>query len=328
MPMRLLVIGGTVFLGRWVVVEALTREHEVTVFHRGVHNHGLFPEVETLLGDRTEDLSALEGRGWDAVIDTCGHARGAVAATARTLADSVEHYGFVSSVAAYRDWPRGSVADEDAPLHVSDAEEHGPLKAACERALEQAMPGRAAHVRAGAIVGPHEYVGRLPWWLLRMERGGPVLAPGPPEATIQLIDARDLAAFMLELAERRQAGAYNAVSPPGAFAWGRLLEACRDVVGGDAELVWVDGERVASALDEPWSRLPLWPIAGPATAGLYAVGVDRALDAGLTGRPLEETIEDTWALMPLDEGSPAYLPELRVTGLDPRRETVLLAALS
>src|SRR5687768_11424600 len=161
--MRLLEIGGTVFLGRWVVVEALTRGHEVTVFHRGRHAPGLFPQAETLLGDRTGDLSALRGRSWDAVVDTCGYAPEAVAATAGALADAVEHYGFVSSVAAYREWPARPVRDEDAELHESAAHEHGPLKAACERALEAVMPGRALHVRAGAMIGPHEYTGRLPW---------------------------------------------------------------------------------------------------------------------------------------------------------------------
>jgi 2'-hydroxyisoflavone reductase len=323
--MRLLVIGGTVFFGRWVVVEALTRGHEVTVFHRGLHNPGLFPQAEELIGDRDGDLSALAGRSWDAVVDTCGYAPAGVAATAAVL--DVEHYGFVSSAAVYRGWPAQAIESEDAPLHDSDDERHGPLKAACESVLEQMLPGHVSIVRPQPILGPHEYTWRLPWWLERMRRGGPVLAPGPPDAPIQLIDARDLAEFVLDLAERRVAGPVNVASPPGMFTWGRLLEACREITGGRAELVWVDGERVAGALEDPWGQLPLWPLPGAGTAGLYDVGAGRALGAGLRVRMLEETVEDTWIALQ-EEVRTDYLPELRAPGLDERRETVLLAAVS
>src|SRR3954470_2150127 len=204
--MRLVVIGGTVFLGRAVAETALARGHGVTLFHRGRHGAGLFTEAEHLLGDRTSDLSALEGREWDAVIDTCGFEPEHVGAAARLLAGAAGHYGFVSSASAYRGWPEVPV-DEDAPVHTGDERAYGPLKAACERAVEAAMPGRVLLARAGVIVGPHEHGGRLPWGLRRRAAGGGVVAPGPSGAPIQLIDARDLAGWMLDMAERGGAGA-------------------------------------------------------------------------------------------------------------------------
>src|SRR4051812_17897912 len=197
--MRLLVIGGTVFLGRHVAETALARGHEVTVFHRGLHGAAP-PGAETLIGDRTADLSALEGGEWDAVIDTCGFQPEDVARTAGALADRAGHYGFVSSGSAYVDWPAAPIS-EDSPVWESDSRDYGPGKAACERAVEAAMPGRVLAARAGVIVGPYENIGRLPWWLRRLAEGGEVAAPGPPEAELRLIDARDLAAWMLDMAE-------------------------------------------------------------------------------------------------------------------------------
>jgi 2'-hydroxyisoflavone reductase len=175
--MRLLVIGGTVFVGRAVVAAALARGHAVTIFHRGLHNPDLFPEAERVLGDRTLDLSALHGREWDAVIDTCGFEPEHVAATAELLADRVGHYGFVSSVSVYPD-SDGTLMTEDSPVFEGAEREYGPLKAACERAAEAAMPGRVLAARAGVIVGPHENIGRLPRWLWRCAECGEVLAPG------------------------------------------------------------------------------------------------------------------------------------------------------
>ena len=215
---KLLVIGGTVFLGRAVVAAALARDHAVTIFHRGFHNPELFPEAEHLLGDRTRDLSALLGREWDAVIDTCGFEPEHVGAAAELLADRVGHYGFVSSGSVYPEW--GDVlVTEDSPVFESDEREYGPLKAACERAAEAAMPGRVLAARAGVIVGPHENIGRLPRWLWRLAEGGEVLAPGPPDAPLQLIDARDLATWMLDMAESARGGAFNAISRPGSATW-------------------------------------------------------------------------------------------------------------
>ena len=318
--MRLLVIGGTVFLGRHVAETALARGHEVTVFHRG--RHGRAPDgAEALIGDRTSDLSALEGREWDAVVDTCGFAPEDVALTAGALAHRVGHYGFVSSGSAYADWPHAPVS-EDSPVFESDEREYGPLKAACERAAESALPGRVLLARAGVIVGPHENIGRLPWWLRRLAEGGEVLAPGPPEAELQLIDARDLAAWMLDMAEAGRGGAFNAIAQPGSATWGELLALAREVTGGGAELRWVAPELIEARVEEPWEALPLWPI--PSLPGLYGMSAQRAARAGLTPRPLRETVADTWAWLAAGGELDAWRSELRVTGLSPEAERELL----
>ena len=180
------------------------------------------------------------------------------------------------------------------------------------------MPGRVLHARAGVIVGPHENIGRLPYWLRRMRRGGDVLAPEPRAAGIQLIDARDLAGWMLAMGERGGAGVFNAVAPPGQATWEELLELCREAAGPDARLRWVDGERVAAALADPWTGLPLWPAPVPEAAAVFGVGASRAREAGLAIRPLAATVADTWAWL-RDGGE-----EVRASGLDPACERELL----
>jgi 2'-hydroxyisoflavone reductase len=312
--MRVLVIGGTVFVGRAVVEAALARGDDVTVFHRGLH--GVEPAgVEAVHGDRTRDLDRLAGREWDVVVDTCGFRPEHVAASARALRDAVDRYVFVSTAGVYRDWPMEPVS-VDSPLHDSDADDYSELKAACERALEAELPGRVAQVRPGMILGPHENIGRLPWWLQRMAAGGRVMAPGPPDAPIQLVDARDLAELLLDAAP----GAYNAVSPVGALRWGELLEAARDVTGGGAEPVWTEPERVVSVVGESWTELPLWP--PPEYPAVYAVEASPQLRT----RPLRETVADTWAWLSGPDGALSeWRSELRATGLDPERERALLA---
>ena len=319
--MRLLVIGGTVFLGRHVVGTALARGHSVSVFHRGLHGHAP-PEAEELIGDRTSDLSALEGREWDAVIDTCGFAGEHVALTAGALADRAGHYGFVSSGSAYAEWPTAPVT-EDSPLW-EDGDDYGAGKAAGERAAEAAMPGRVLIARAGVIVGPHENIGRLPWWLRRLAEGGDVVAPGPPGAPMQLIDARDLAAWMLDMAEAGRGGAYNAIAPPGSATWGELLATAREVTGGGARLRWTDPVVIEARVEEPWEALPLWPI--PSLPGLYGMAGAKAAAAGLAPRPLQATIGDTWAWLADGGDLDDWRRELRVTGLAPEEERELLKA--
>lgn len=319
--MRLLVIGGTVFVGRAVVEAALARGDAVTVFHRGRHGRNRFPHAETILGDRTSDLDRLTGREWDVVVDTCGFDPGHVEASARALADAAGRYVFLSTAGVYRDWPHRPVEDEGAPLHQS-GDGYSELKAACERAAEAIMPGRVAHIRPGVIVGPHENIGRLPWWMWRMQRGGRVLAPEPRHAPIQLVDVRDLAAFVLDAAP----GRWNAISRPGAFTWGELLETARAVAGPDAELVWIGGDRVAAAVPDSWGVLPLWPAPVPDMAAVYGVQTERALAAGLRIRPLVETVTDTWSWLSGPGGElDGWRSELRVTGLEPRSERDILA---
>src|SRR3954452_11820702 len=196
--MRMLLLGGTVFLGRHVAAEALARGHEVTLFHRGRHGADLFPEAEHLVGDRSGDLGALEGGRWDAAVDTSGYRAADVAASSALLAAAgVEHLAFVSTCNVYPGWPAEPVSEET-PVWT-EGDDYGPNKAASEREAEAALPGRVAALRAGLLCGPHDNVYRLPWWVQRIARGGEVLAPGDPERHVQLIDVRDLAAWIVDL---------------------------------------------------------------------------------------------------------------------------------
>jgi nucleoside-diphosphate-sugar epimerase len=300
--MRTLILGGTVFLGRHVADEALARGHELTLFTRGVH--GRIDGAEHLIGDRTGDLSALEGREWDVVVDTSGYEAEHVARSSALLGDA--HLVFVSSCNVYPGWPEEPV-DEDSPVWES-GDDYGAQKAASERAAEAALPGRVAAVRAGLICGPHDNVFRLPWWVKRIAAGGRVPAPGDPGRTVQLIDARDLAAWMLDLGERRVAGAFNGTAPPGRTTMGEVLEAAVAATGSGAELVWIPDERLTEAGVEPWTELPLWlPEAG--FPGTWQVGTERAQAAGLRCRAIAETVADVWAW--LRDGGEGELAEWR-----------------
>jgi nucleoside-diphosphate-sugar epimerase len=314
--MRLLLLGGTVFLGRHVTAEALARGHEVSLFTRGVHGAGLFPEAEWLIGDRAADLSALESGEWDAVVDTSGYEAANVGRGAELLADRVGHYVFASSCNAYPAWPAEPV-DEDSPAWESDEDDYGPQKAASERAIEAAMPGRTASVRAGLICGPHDNVFRLPWWVRRIAEGGRVPAPGDPELRVQLIDARDLAAFMLDLAERRVGGTFNGTAPPGVTTMREVLESAVAATGSGAELVWVPDERLKALEVQAWVELPLW-IDAAEYPGTWAIGTERAQAAGLRCRPIAETVADVWAW--LRDGGESELDEWRSEHRPPRME--------
>jgi 2'-hydroxyisoflavone reductase len=319
--MRILVLGGTVFLGRHVAVEALARGHELTLFTRGRHGADLFPEAEHVRGDRA-DVSPLRGRSWDAAIDTSGYEPESVAASA---ALDIGHYVFVSSVNVYPHWPLEPV-DEDTPTHDSDEEDYGPQKAASERAAEALRPGRFATVRAGLIVGPHDNIFRLPWWVQRIARGGVVPAPGDPSRRVQLIDARDLAAFMLDLAEQRVAGAFNGTAPPSA-TMRDVLEAAVEATGSDAELRWVPDEALQAVNVEPWTELPLWTPAAE-WPGTWDIGTERAQAAGLRTRPVAETVADVAAWLRAGGEVSDFRAELRPKALSAEREAELLAARS
>jgi 2'-hydroxyisoflavone reductase len=320
--MHLLVLGGTVFLGRHVAAEAISRGHEVTLFHRGVHGADLFGEAERVHGDRAGDLAPLRGRAWDAAIDTSGYDPDDVA---RSSALDLGHLVFVSSCNVFPAWPEEPV-DEDSPVWT-EGEDYGPLKAASERAAEAAMPGRVASVRAGLICGPHDNIFRLPWWVQRIAAGGDVVAPGDPDRTVQLVDARDLAAWMLDLAEQRVAGAFNGTAPLGRTTMREALEAAMRATGSDARLHWVPDHVLAAHDVEPWDELPLW-IPAATGAGTWAVGTERAHAAGLRCRPVAETVADTWAWL-RDGGADAigdWRAENRPRGLSAERERELLAA--
>jgi len=299
--MRTLILGGTVFLGRHVAAEALSRGHELTLFTRGLHGGDLFPEAEHLHGDRTSDLSALRGREWDVVVDTSGYRAEDVAASSALLGDA--HLVFVSSLNAYPGWPEQAV-DEDSPVW-SEGEDYGPQKAASERAAEAALPGRVAAVRAGLLCGPHDNVFRLPWWVRRIAAGGRVPAPGDPGQPIQLIDARDLATWMLDLGERRVAGAFNGTAPAGHATFGEVLDAAVSATGSGAELAWIPDGRLQAAGVEPWTELPLW-LPEP---GTWTAGTERAQASGLRCRPIADTVADVWAW--LRDGGEVELHEWR-----------------
>jgi 2'-hydroxyisoflavone reductase len=327
--MKLLIIGGTVFLGRHLVASALERGHEVTLFNRGRQHPELYPDVEKLRGDRGADLSALLGRRWDAAIDTCGYVPRVVRAAAELLAGAVEHYTFISSISVYADFSTpgideraavGTLADES--VEEITGETYGPLKALCERAAELALPGRVLNVRPGLIVGPHDPTDRFTYWPRRVAQGGEVLAPGRPEHGAQIIDVRDLAGWIVSMIETRQTGVYNATGPDYPLILGRLLDECRAVSGSDARFTWVSERFLLEAGVQPWTEVPLWvPEEDPANAGFDAVDCAKAIAAGLRFRPLAETIRDTLAW---DATRPADL-EPRA-GLKRACEAELLAA--
>jgi 2'-hydroxyisoflavone reductase len=315
---RLLLLGGPRFLGRAVADAALSREHALTFFNRGQTNPELYPEVERLRGDRANDLSALAGREWDAVIDTCGYLPDVVRASAEQLAGS-GRYCFVSSVSVYADFSvgqdeSGHVAElGDLPRDEVTNESYGALKALCEDVVRETFGERALVIRPGLIVGPHDPTGRFTYWPNRIARGGEVLAPGPPERRSQVIDVRDLAEWIVSLCERDVGGTYNATHP--GFTWAGLLETCRAVSGSAAHVTWVtDAFLVERGVGE-WMELPLW-LADPAMAAADDVDVTRALDAGLVFRPLEDTIRGTLEVAETTDAA----------GLDPGREAALLQA--
>jgi nucleoside-diphosphate-sugar epimerase len=300
--MDLLVLGGTVFLGRHVVNEALDRGHTVTIFSRGLHGHA-DERVEHIKGDRA-DVTPLTGRHWDAIVDTSGYEPDQVEASAGL---DVDHYVFVSSCNVYPDWPDKPV-DEDSPVHQG-GEGYGEGKAESERRADARMGGRFATVRAGLIVGPHDNVFRLPWWVRRIMEGGTVPAPGDPERSMQIIDARDLAAFLLDLAQRRTSGAFNGTAPIGQTTFRELLEAA-----GDADLRWIPDEKLEAAGVEPWMELPLWLPARH--QGTWNVGTAKAQAAGLQTRPVAETVADVRAW--LENGGESELHDWRSEHRPPR----------
>jgi 2'-hydroxyisoflavone reductase len=317
---QLLVLGGTKFLGRAVVEAALDRGHEVTLFNRGRTNPELFPKIEKLRGDRDGDLSALSGRSWDAVVDTSAYVPLQARSSAEALAGAAEHYLFVSSLSAYAD--PSQPLDEESPLAereqdqpddrlLEDFSNYGALKVLCERAAAEGFGGPTAIVRPGLIVGPHDPTGRFTYWPHRVARGGEVLAPALAESQVQFIDVRDLGEWIVHLCERRSEGPFNATNRD--VTWGALLETCRRVTGSDAEIVWIDPEFLVEQEVGQWMELPMWLYE---EAGLHATDVSRAVAAGLTFRPLDETVRGT-----LDQAETTG-----DAGLDPDREARLIAA--
>jgi 2'-hydroxyisoflavone reductase len=308
--MRILMVGGTRFVGRHIVAAALAAGHEVTVFHRGRTGPDLFPEVERRVGDRDGDLAALADGAWDATVDTCAYVPRQVHTLADALGDRSGHYLLVSSVSAYAT-PPGPGYREDAPLaelHDHTVEEvteetYGGLKVLCERAAVERFGPRTLVVRPTHVVGPEDYTWRFPWWVQRLARGGEVLAPGPADAHAQVIDGRDMASWVVGLLERGEAGAYHAVSPPPPFSFADQLEAIRAAVApAGTSLTWVDPDfLVAEGLDD--GTLPLWS-GGEDSSVLMAADPAAATATGLRPRPLAETVRDTLAWLQTQDPPP------------------------
>ena len=322
--MRLLVLGGTGFVGRAVADEARARGHQVTLLNRG--RRAVPDGVAALVGDRlaADGLAALGDRGFDAVVDTWSGDPEAVRIAARTLTGRAGHYTYVSSRSVYAEGSAPPLTEE-APLVPADTDfAYAAHKRGAEIAAEEHFAGPVLLGRAGLILGPHEDVGRLPWWLRRLARGGPTLAPGPPGLPLQYIDARDLAAFLLDAADQRLAGPYNLVSEPGHATMGELLDTANAVTGGHAELRWTDPQVILDAGIEPWTELPIWLPPGPDYDLLHCGDVGKAVKAGLRLRPVRDTVADTWSWLQATGGASPSHPERAATGLDPAKEAAVL----
>ncbi len=326
----MLVLGGTRFLGRHVAEHAVSCGHDVTLFHRGKSLPDGVPGAASITGDRSSDLGRVTGR-YDAIVDTCGFFPRDVTASCKHFRSTSPDagYAFISSINAYRDdCPAG--ADESAPVwDTADpdateitAETYGPLKAACERIVGEAFADRASIVRPGLIVGPYDGTDRFTYWVRRVARGGTTLAPGLPQRRVQLIDARDLAAWIVASLQARRSGAFNATGPGRDLTMGELLDDCRDELGSDAEFAWASEEFLKEHQVEPWTEMPLF-VPADEGQGWDTISSARAVAAGLTYRPLRTTVRDTWEW---DRGRDQSVP--MKAGITAEREATLLEALA
>jgi len=321
--MKLLILGGTKFLGRAIAQAAWDQGHEVTLFHRGLHDASIFPDMEHILGDRDGGLAKLQGRRWDAVVDTSGYLPHIVSDSARCLRDQVEHYTFISSISVYDDLTQIDV-DEQAPVanlpEGSRVDEiggnYGALKALCEQAAHAEMPERTLVIRPGLIVGPYDASDRFTYWPARIQRGGEALVPLPRERNLQFIDVRDLAAWTVRLIESRTTGTIHASG--SNYTMEELVDTCGRVSEAEPVLTWVDEQFLIEQGVGEWMELPLW-IRRDSLIGMMHIDNTKAKDAGLTTRPLAETVRDT---LVWDRSRP--VDTVRRAGLDPKREEELL----
>jgi 2'-hydroxyisoflavone reductase len=334
--MKILIIGGTQFIGIAQVEIALARGHEVTIFNRGKTNADLFPQVEKLIGDRDGNLEALKGRRWDVVIDNCGYVPRVVKQSAELLSDAVDRYIFISSISVFADLTKPGI-DENSPLatledettEVYMSEAYGGLKVLCEKVVEEAVPGRTLIIRPGLIVGPNDPTNRFTYWPARIadtqRNGGEVLAPDSPEVGSQVIDSRDLGAWTIDMAEKKATGIYNATGPDYPLTLGKIFDTSKKISGSDVNFTWVSEEFLLEQKVEPFSQMPLW--VPREMAGFDKVNVSKAINAGLKFRPLEDTIRDTLAWETERHAKAGENdPQLERAGLSPAREAELLAA--
>ncbi len=333
-PRKILILGGTAFLGPALVEYAKERGHTITLFNRGKTRPTLFPDLEKLRGDRDpkkgDGLKALEGRKWDAVIDTSGYYPRMVKASAELLAPNVGHYTFISSVSVYEknDKPGvdekdkvGTIADPTVEEMGKEFENYGPLKYLCEQAAEKAMPGKVANVRPGYIIGPGDGSDRFTYWPLRVSKGGEMLAPGDPKDPIQVIDVRDLAGFIIRMIEDHTTGVFNATGPDKPLTMQQVLDASKAVSKSDAKFTWIPAEWLkAKGVSE--GELPIWISPHGEYEGFHLRSIERARRAGLTFRPIQTTIADTlawWKTLPKERTDKPR------AGLSPEKEAEVLA---
>jgi nucleoside-diphosphate-sugar epimerase len=335
-PLSILILGGTRFIGVEMTELALKRGHKVTFFNRGKTNTEVFPEIERIQGDRNGQIDGLKGRKWDAVIDNSGYFPRAVKLTAELLAPSISQYLFVSSISVYPDFkaPRdeqsavGKLKDES--VEKVDNDTYGPLKALSEKAAQAAMPGRVTVIRPGLIVGPHDSTDRFTYWPARAARGGPLLAPGEPTDGVQIIDGRDLAAFVIDALEKKTMGTFNLVSPPGMFTIGDIVRESINVANILTEptpaphAVWAPASFLEAQKVEGWSDMPVWLDPKGDDTAFASTSAARAMKAGLKITPMRKTCQDTlaWHLT-----RPAAEREKLKAGLSPEREQEVLAKL-
>lgn len=301
--MKILIIGGTRFVGRHLVNSARARGHEVTLFNRGQSNPNLFGQVKKIRGDREKDLDQLTGP-WDAVIDTCGYFPRIVRMSAEALKDKVKRYVFISSISVYSDFSKIGINESDSVGKIEDEsiEEitggtYGPLKALCENAVQDVFGIDSLIIRPGLIVGPHDTTDRFTYWPVRVARGGHVLAPDRPDVLIQIIDVRDLADFIIELVAQNISGIFNATGPDHPLSFGTLLDTCKLISASDAKFKWASLDFLTQNNVAPWSDMPAWLPDHGEDAGFARVDISKAVNAGLKFLSLEDTVRDTltWA---------------------------------
>jgi 2'-hydroxyisoflavone reductase len=330
--LRVLIFGGTGFLGPHFVRALQAGGHQVTLFNRGKSNPGLFKDLETLIGDRDGKLEALEGRDWDVVVDDSGYVPRQVKLTAELLKDHIRHYLFISSISVYGTFPKPGLDEDDTVAQVPDAkveevtnETYAGLKAGCEQVVESTYGSRSTIVRPHYVVGPGDSTDRFTYWVARVARGGQVLAPGSANDPLQYIDVRDLAAFVRRCVEHRPAGRFNACTPPGAHTMGELMETGKRVSGSNATFVWADAEFIQKHGLMAKGEIPIWlPPSGP-LAGALLVSSARAVQQGLRFRDLGTTVRDT---LDWHNQRPEEQRQKLAVGLTPQREAELLQQIA
>jgi len=303
-PLRILFLGGTGFLGPHTVSHAVARGHQVTLFNRGRSKEELFPELETIIGDRDpnigDGLKNLKGRQWDSVIDTSGYVPRIVDASSRLLKDHCEQYLFISSISVYKNLNELGLDEKSAVATLQDTafesingETYGPLKAYSEQAAENNFTSRTTVIRPGLIVGPRDRTDRYTYWPVRVAKGGEVLAPGDGKDFVQYIDVRDLGAFIIHCLEQKTMGIFNATSAMNTETSMDMLNHCKSASGSDASFTWADADFLEKQNIQAWSNMPVWIPRQSEMAGLSYVSVTEAEKHGLVIRPRKETAQDT-----------------------------------